>query len=168
MLARWTEELAGYDFEVKHRPGKENLNADALSRREGMPEPEAEEQEEHSAYIGAMNQPGPATYPRELERTQILQSQAADPLLKQVRLWVCAGKPPEKGEIRGRSAAAQQYVRNFATLDIAEDGLLVMKTDTFMGPRNRVLVPDRLRDPVFQMSHEHRSAGHFGVTATIF
>ena len=28
------EELAGYDFTVVHRPGKDNLNADALSRRE--------------------------------------------------------------------------------------------------------------------------------------
>ena len=167
MLARWIEELAGYDFEVVHRPGKENLNADALSRRENMPEPEAAEHEEHSAYIGSLNQPGPATYPRELERSQILQSQATDPVLKQVRLWVCAGKPPEKTEVRGMSAAAQQYVRNFATLDLAEDGLLIMKMDTLMGARNRILVPEGLRGPVFQMSHEHQTAGHFGVTATI-
>ena len=167
MLARWMEELAGYDFEVKHRPGKENLNADALSRREGMPEPEAEEQEEHSAYVSAVDQPGPATYFKELERTQILQSQAANPLLKQVRAWVCAGKPPEKVEARGMSPAAQQYIRNFATLDIAEDGVVVMKTDTFMGPRTRILVPERLREAVFLLSHKHQTAGHFGMTATI-
>ena len=167
MLARWMEELAGYDFEVKHRPGKENLNADALSRREGMPEPEAEEHEEHSTYVSAIDQPGPATYVMELERTQILRSQAADPLLKQVREWVCAGKPPDKIEARGMSPGAQQYIRNFATLDIAEDGVLVMKTDTFMGPRTRILVPDRLKEAVFLLSHKHQTAGHFGMTATI-
>ena len=167
MLARWQEELAGYDFTVIHRPGKENLNADALSRREGMPEPDKEEHEEHSTYIGSMNALGPATYPRELERGQILNSQAADPILRQVRLWICAGKPPEKHEVRGMSAPAQQYARNFATLDLAEDGVLIMKMDTFMGAKSRILVPDKLRDPVFRMSHEHRTAGHFGVTATI-
>jgi hypothetical protein len=30
--ARWIDELQQYDFEVIHRAGKENKNADALSR----------------------------------------------------------------------------------------------------------------------------------------
>jgi hypothetical protein len=30
--ARWVMELQQYDFEVVHRSGKENKNADALSR----------------------------------------------------------------------------------------------------------------------------------------
>ena len=115
-----------------------------------MPEPDAEEREEHSTYIGSMNAPGPATYPRELQRSQILHSQATDPILKQVRLWICAGKPPEKQEVRGMSASAQQYARNFATLDLAEDGILILKMDTFMGAQSRILVPDNLRDPVFR------------------
>ena len=157
------EELAGHNFTVAHRPGKDNLNADALSRWEDMPEPDAEEREEHSTYIGSMNAPGPATYPRELQRSQILHSQATDPILKQVRLWICAGKPPEKQEVRVMSASAQQYARNFATLDLAEDGILILK----MGAQSCILVPDNLRDPVFRISHEHRPAGHFGVTAII-
>ena len=31
--ARWVMELQQYTFEIKHRPGKHNSNADALSRR---------------------------------------------------------------------------------------------------------------------------------------
>ena len=61
------------------------------------------------------------------------------------------------------SASAQQYARNFATLDLAEDGILILK----MGAQSCILVPDNLRDPVFRISHEHRTAGHFGVTAII-
>jgi hypothetical protein len=30
--ARWVIELQQYDFKIVHRPGKENKNADALSR----------------------------------------------------------------------------------------------------------------------------------------
>ena len=30
--ARWIMELQQYDFQIKHRPGKANANADALSR----------------------------------------------------------------------------------------------------------------------------------------
>ena len=31
-LVRWAMELAEYDFEIKHRSGRNNQNADALSR----------------------------------------------------------------------------------------------------------------------------------------
>ena len=31
-LVRWACRLAAFDFQIKHRPGKENSNADALSR----------------------------------------------------------------------------------------------------------------------------------------
>ena len=30
---RWVNELADYNFSIKYRPGKENIDADALSRR---------------------------------------------------------------------------------------------------------------------------------------
>ncbi|KAJ8339695.1 hypothetical protein SKAU_G00343280 [Synaphobranchus kaupii] len=32
-VARWLEQLQGYDFEIRHRPGRLHGNADALSRR---------------------------------------------------------------------------------------------------------------------------------------
>ena len=31
-LARWIEELAVYNMEIVHRPGKDHVNADGLSR----------------------------------------------------------------------------------------------------------------------------------------
>ena len=46
--ARWAQELAGYDFRIFFRPGKQNVKADYLSRRpeyrlekggDGTPEP---------------------------------------------------------------------------------------------------------------------------------
>ena len=40
MLYRWLMEIQSYDFEIRHRPGKLNLNADALSRYSYMQEPE--------------------------------------------------------------------------------------------------------------------------------
>ena len=43
MTSRWLEELSGFDFEVKHRKGSLNKNADALSRATHLPEAEESE-----------------------------------------------------------------------------------------------------------------------------
>ena len=43
---RWLQELQSYDFEVQHKPGKDNTNADNLSRCDHLPEPTAEEAKE--------------------------------------------------------------------------------------------------------------------------
>ena len=31
-VARWLEQIAEYDFEIVHRPGKQHADADAISR----------------------------------------------------------------------------------------------------------------------------------------
>jgi len=41
--ARWIMELQQYDFEIKHRSGKENSNADGLSRLINTEELESDE-----------------------------------------------------------------------------------------------------------------------------
>ncbi len=53
MLIRWTEELAAMDFEVKHRPGRLNNNADALSCREDdlISQPTAQEEREQTECV---------------------------------------------------------------------------------------------------------------------
>ena len=43
--ARWAEFLAGYNFQVTYRPGKQNDKADALTRRPGD-RPEGDEQDD--------------------------------------------------------------------------------------------------------------------------
>ena len=43
---RWLEELQGYNFTVHHKPGKENTNADNLSRCDHLPEATPEEAKE--------------------------------------------------------------------------------------------------------------------------
>ena len=38
LFTRWYQELAGFNFTVIHKKGKENSNADTLSRLSSMPE----------------------------------------------------------------------------------------------------------------------------------
>ena len=35
-------------------------------------------------------------------------------------------------------------------------------------PRKQLLIPSNLRSSVFRWSHEHRTAGHFGIAATVY
>ena len=167
MIARWTEELQSYDFTVVHRPGRENVNADCLSRRTGMPEPTVEEEQEQNEYVGTVEADETVDYSAELQREEILKKQAEDDILRAVRGWVCQGHLPEKKDLRGLHQDAQQYAQLFESLKLQPDGVLAQELDTAFGLKTRILVPDSLKDAIFKMSHGHQTAGHFGVTATV-
>jgi deoxyuridine 5'-triphosphate nucleotidohydrolase len=116
--------------------------------------------------VGAVLAPEDIDYSVELQRANILKRQAEDGILKMVRMWVCQEHLPDKKELRGLHQDAQQYSQIFETLKIQEDGILAQEIDTALGHKIRILVPDSLKEDVFKISHQHRSAGHFGVSAT--
>ena len=47
---RWYQELAGFNFTVMHKKGKENSNADALSRSSHMAEAPPLEEDEYAKF----------------------------------------------------------------------------------------------------------------------
>ena len=55
IFLRWLEVIAGYNFDVTHKPGKLNKNADSLSRSEHLPEPSEEDKRELEDYIANLN-----------------------------------------------------------------------------------------------------------------
>ena len=50
LFTRWYQELAGFNFTVKHKKGKENSNADALNRSSHMAEAPPLEEEEYAKF----------------------------------------------------------------------------------------------------------------------
>jgi len=174
MMARWTEELAGFEFRVVHRPGKLNTNADALSRRTDadMPSPTAEEEAEQEEYIGAVgeeNEDDPPQGPNEQRyRDRIYRHQLDDPILEKVRRWIGRDRrAPDRATLRGESRDVHRLAEMFDTLRIAEDGVLEQEIQTFTGKRRRILVPFSLREEVFNHSHRTTTGSHFGMHATI-
>ena len=148
MMARWTEELAGYEFRVIHRPGKLNTNANALSRRtdSDMPDPTAEEEAEQEEYIGAVEEEeddeGHLDHPRkDLSRKNIYKHQLEDPILEIVPKWIGVDHhAPDRAALRGQSRDVQRFAEIFDTLKIAEDGVLEQEIQTFAGKRRSILV----------------------------
>ena len=53
---RWLNEIQSYDFIVRHRPGKQNSNADGMSRSSHLGPPTLEEEEEEEGYIHRLHQ----------------------------------------------------------------------------------------------------------------
>ena len=175
ILSRWYEELANLDFEVIHRKGKDNLNADALSRATHLPPPDEEEEREQGEWIGHLTAEDlelEGTHPgqdvQQLSRELLLEAQGEDEILRKVRGWLSAGKLPSKEEIRGEELAVHRYRQIAGSIKITEDGLLVLETGDLpvVGKKQLILVPDSLRSTVFHYVHRHRTAGHYGLQAT--
>ena len=163
IVGRWLEEIQAYQFEVHHKPGKDNVVADALSRSTHMPEPTAEEEAESEEYIFKMDRM------MEVTRETIRTCQAEDEILKEVKGWLAGGKPPTKQELQGKPAELRYWEKYLQSLEISEDGLIQASLPDRNAEmmRKKILVPQSLKKRIFEVSHEHLSAGHFGIEATM-
>ena len=157
MAGRWIDELASFEFQIQHRPGRLNLNADSLSRADHLPPPTEEEELEQQEWLSELS-------PEDLQEEQL-----KDPVLQEVRRWVVAGQPPTREEMKGKTREYFQYRNIFSTIKANPDGLLVCES-SINGFDNdkvtRVLVPESRQGEAYQWTHEHRSAGHFGQAGT--
>ena len=190
---RWVEELGGYQFEVVHRKGRENTNADALSRSDHHPEPSAEElAEQENEYVGALREAvkdlGTVAYRREsrelqdnpliqamdesieeLTKENLVKIQKTDSTLSTVRKWVETGKRPEKRTLRLEDVELKVLHQNFGALQLKDDLLYFTTSLNDMGELTawRVVLPRDRMDIIFKWSHAHLTAGHFGVSGTL-
>ena len=176
---RWLSEIQSFDFDVFHRPGKKNTNADALSRSNHLELPSQEEVDEESGYIHKLY-----NLVKELEakdeqirnlqndkllKDNIVREQKDDEIIGQVRGWVERGNLPTKQEIRDQPEELKIYHQNFESLKVEKEVLYRMKlcNDTTGKVVYQICVPETLRETVHGWSHEHPTAGHFGIRATL-
>ena len=166
LLGRWLSEISSFQFEVIHKKGSENKNADALSRTDHLRQPNYFEKREHEKYIVQMSQAG-----EPLDRENLINAQLKDMVLYQVRRWLTGGQVPTDQELRGQPEDLRRYKKILTHIKVEHDGLLstTLKMNELSnldrGPRP--LIPEALKEAVFQKMHATRVSGHFGMNATI-
>ena len=178
---RWLSEIQSFEFEVYHRPGKQNTNADALSRSGHLEEATKEEEDEEAGYIHRLYNTVEKLEEEDeqirnlhrnsdkLIKDNIVKEQKDDEILGQVRKWIKKNKLPTKQEIRDQPEELKVYYQNFEALKLEKEVLYRMKlcNDATGKTIHQICVPDNLRENVHAWSHEHPSAGHFGIKATL-
>lgn len=164
ITARWLEFMQDFEFEVIHKPGKLNVNADCLSRAGHLDEPDPEVVREQEELVGAVSD--------QLQRDRLREAQRRDASLRTVRNWCRSGTIPGKDQLRGSPLEMHTYRKVCPALRIAKDGVLEypVRLNQFDGPTElttRCVIPEELWEEAFYHAHCHASAGHFGERATI-
>ncbi|KAJ8414148.1 hypothetical protein AAFF_G00067460 [Aldrovandia affinis] len=124
----WLETLQGHDFELRHRPGRQHGNADALLRWpcaaagcKHCPRQEAQAQLAPTvATLRAIN--GEASC-LPLSPAQVQQEQECDTALIHVRSWLADGKWPEWADVAALDTETRAYHSQWGGLE-ARDGIL--------------------------------------------
>ena len=190
IIFRWLTELISYDFEVRHRPGKQNVCADALSRSPHMDPPSQSDNEEENEYvyrvreylekldlIGDMLEVENDDEQPDLEienieddtdLENIKEAQKEDPILREVREWCSRGQKPSKEELRGKPIMLKHYAQEFECLSLRDDVLYYTKEIQAIQdkPVIRIVLPERKHRAMFKHVHEDLHSGHFGQRAT--
>ncbi|KAJ8375687.1 hypothetical protein SKAU_G00062670 [Synaphobranchus kaupii] len=96
-VARWLEQLQGYDFEIRHRAGRLHGNADALSRRLCAAQEcrycsRQEERDQVSPDVAVVQASGDTEGWLPLTPMELREAQEADSTLGKVRGWLEAGQ----------------------------------------------------------------------------
>ena len=144
-LARWALLLQQYDFEIVHRSGKSNGNADALSRRE------------YYSVLAALDTSG-------VQTDRIKDLQRKDPALADIIEYLEFEDLPED------SKAAKKLLYTIEQYYLDPDGILchiwIPGGKRVPTPRSQLVVPSSLRHEVLINAHDLPTGGHLGVNKT--
>ena len=142
-LERWSLELRAYEFQVVHRPGTSNVQADALSR--------------FPVSLVAMEAP--------LSTSQISQAQREDPVLSTVILRLETGNNKPTTSHQWNKFPLRRYKQIWAQLILHETVLCrKVKSPTMQEEKLLIVVPRSLQHQFLAIAHD--KAGHQGTDRT--
>lgn len=174
---RWVADLAPFNFELKFRRGKDNGNADALSRKAEQTVIEAVDEatgsttlpeelhqavcDEQIAYVNAIN----VTLSEGTMNTeQIRKMQEEDDSIVRTKYYVERKRRPSKEELREESKRTQKMMRQWKRWNMI-DGVLHRKTFTPTKEiRQQLVIPKNKVNSVLEQLHDQMA--HQGIEKT--
>ncbi|KAG1960358.1 interleukin-1 receptor accessory protein-like 1-A [Pimephales promelas] len=170
---RWVAQLANYDYQLKYRPGREHVNADALSRLPATQRDDraplgalGTEDELLVAVVGAPGapEPVPSSWGWDPGRWRELQQRDAD--LGQLLLYLRQGNMPRAEERQTQTVGVRQLLRQWKRLQLREGVICRSRRD----PRtqetvHQVVVPEGQVSEL--LNAYHTQTGHQGQERTL-
>ena len=176
IFSRWQAFLDSFDYEFKHRPGKQSLNADGLSRMPGLihegpdhidPFDQKEDLVDEVYAVQAVSMPVAINISENRYKTFLEQ----DNVLKRVIIRVKSGIEPSKEECKKMSDRERAYIKLFPLLIIRDDKLYVKSSSNnsdriSRSSKERLCPPTGMHKEIFTLCHRNLLAGHGGRDAT--
>ena len=144
-------------IEIVYRPGKENGNADALSRTPYLPAPDTEVcQDEVQVSVVRSDSSIPELFSAASATstpTEVGEEQNKDPNVEPLMSYLCDGAIPAEKQV------AQRVIAQAPLFTIVEGTLYIL--DKRQKDRLRIVVPDHLKQSIMKENHAAVMAGHF-------
>lgn len=169
---RWVAQLANYNYQIKYRPGRENTNADVLSRlpMAGTPGLTPTAAAEDELLVGVVEAPGaspdgvPTSWGWDPKRWQELQGGDAD--IVTVRTYLRQGVLPAAAERRAQTRLVKQLLGQWGKLGLREGVVCRSRHDPVTYDSVfQVVVPQAQIQPLLQAYHSQM--GHQGQERTL-
>lgn len=179
---RWVAELADFHLTIRYRLGRENVDADSLSRMpvdiDTMLKTCTEELSSRSvqAVVQSVEDPSPnpawsmalsaqckdirQSEHQPLLPAEICQAQKEDKNIGPVIEYCLLNKRPDNKQLKSFSAQSKRLIREWEKLTINDDGILYGKTAT----RTQLVLPEKYKATVLKELHDNM--GHQGVDRT--
>ena len=167
-LARWLARLGQYDYHVRHRPGQQHINADALSRRPCSHT--CRHCSRHEAASGNTCRLTKITSSvTEGGQQDIRSAQRSDTeLAPLMRLLEHNINKPDWNHVASTSRVTKIYWTQWEQLRV-HDGILQRRWESKNGVEEKWLnvIPQSLKKSMLAEAHGSVASGHFGVKRTL-
>ncbi|MEL7426754.1 MAG: RNase H-like domain-containing protein [Bacteroidota bacterium] len=161
-LGRWLMDLQEYSFQVQHRPGSANGNADALSRlpsENSSPAPDLQPEAVDNPSLGCATTLNPGY--------NLQQAQMEDPHLSKIIEMKLADLPKPPQFVWGKDPVFHAFWQCWDLLHVVNGLLVKSNAGESAFPQYAFVVPHSLIQSVLQGIHCSPFSGHLGIRRTI-
>ena len=154
-LARWAMAIQEHDLEIRHRSGRSNASADALSRNPVVAQPQLPQQTDSTQVLQVTSDPVNVVNEdiQQQRFEDIAKYQYSDPQLLPMINYLKSGKLPED------ESEAKKLVMEHSQYDLI-DNVLHNENPANRGSW-RVVVPAELQSELLREIHRGKFSGHF-------